>query len=108
MENKKFDVSVILPINTSTIKDFEDLLDKSIKSVQNQITKVNELIVVHSSEESLISFLNSYNFDGLNVNTATVRAETKELEQKIKEMIDAKNRERQLNFQEPIIAPEIT
>jgi hypothetical protein len=67
MENKKFDVSVILPINTSTIKDFEDLLDKSIKSVQNQITKVNELIVVHSSEESLISFLNSYNFDGLNV-----------------------------------------
>jgi hypothetical protein len=49
-----------------------------------------------------------YNFDGLNVNTATVRAETKELEQKIKEMIDAKNRERQLNFQEPIIAPEIT
>ena len=29
MENKKFDVSVILPINTSTIKDFEDLLDKT-------------------------------------------------------------------------------
>jgi hypothetical protein len=48
-----------------------------------------------------------YNFDGLNVNTATVRAESKELEQKIKEMIDAKIRENQLKDNEPIIAPEI-
>jgi len=67
MENKKFDVSVILPVNTSTTKDFEDLFNKSIKSVENQITKVNELIVVHSSEESLISYLNSYDFNGINV-----------------------------------------
>jgi len=48
-----------------------------------------------------------YNFDGLNVNTATVRAESKELEQKIKEMIDAKIRENQLKDNEPTIAPEI-
>ncbi len=47
-----------------------------------------------------------YNFDGLNVNTATVRAESKELEQKITEMIDSKIRENQLKFEEPIIAPE--
>jgi hypothetical protein len=67
MENKKFDVSVILPVNTSTTKDFEDLFIKSIKSVENQITSVNELIIVHSSEETLMSYLNSYDFNGLNV-----------------------------------------
>ena len=67
MENKKFDVSVILPVNTSTTKDFEDLFIKSIKSVENQITIVNELIIVHSSEETLMSYLNSYDFNGLNV-----------------------------------------
>jgi hypothetical protein len=47
-----------------------------------------------------------YNFDGLNINTATVRAESKELEQKIKEMNDAKSREKQLGEKEPVLASE--
>ena len=47
-----------------------------------------------------------YNFDGLDVNTASVRAESKQLEQKIKEMIDSKIRENQLKYDEPVIAPE--
>jgi hypothetical protein len=47
-----------------------------------------------------------YNFDGLNINTATVRAESKELEQKIKEMNDAKSREKQLGEKQPVLASE--
>jgi hypothetical protein len=47
-----------------------------------------------------------YNFDGLNINTATVRAESKELEQKIKEMNDAKSREKQLAEKQPVLASE--
>jgi hypothetical protein len=47
-----------------------------------------------------------YNFDGLTFNTATVRAETKELEQKIKEDINAKIRQEQLTYNDPVVAPE--
>jgi hypothetical protein len=47
-----------------------------------------------------------YNFDGLTFNTANVRAETKELEQKIKEDINAKIRQEQLTYNDPVVAPE--
>ena len=67
MEKNKFDVSVILPVNTSMTKDFEDLFSKSVKSVENQIVGITELIVVHSTEEKLKSFLQSYDFNGINV-----------------------------------------
>lgn len=67
MENQ-LNVSVILPINSTKSKDFETLFDGCITSIQNQTTQVKELIIVHSDEESLMSYLNNYNFSGLTVN----------------------------------------
>jgi glycosyltransferase involved in cell wall biosynthesis len=67
MENK-LSVSIILPIKSSKAKDFEDYFNKAITSIKNQEVGVEELVIVHSSEESLISFLNSYDFGNLEVN----------------------------------------
>jgi len=67
MENQ-LNVSVILPINSTKSKDFENLFNSCITSIQNQTTQVGELVIVHSDEESLMSYLNNYNFSGLTVN----------------------------------------
>ena len=62
------DVSVILPIESSKHRSFEELFERSIKSLLNQSVNVNELVIVHSDEESLKNILNTYNFSGLTVN----------------------------------------
>jgi hypothetical protein len=68
MEEKNIlDVSVILPLSSSLVKSFEDLLDKSIKSLENQVVGINELVIVHSKEESLKNALSKINFGELNV-----------------------------------------
>ncbi|CAB4130300.1 Glycosyltransferase 2-like [uncultured Caudovirales phage] len=66
MENI-LDLSIILPIKTNLVKDFTELFSKSIESIQLQSDKPKELIIVHSSEENLIDFLESYDFGDLNV-----------------------------------------
>jgi hypothetical protein len=66
MENK-FDVSVILPIKSSKTKDFDDYFNKAITSLKNQQTKINELVIVHTTETSLVDFLKSYDFNDINV-----------------------------------------
>jgi len=66
MENK-LSVSIILPIKSSKAKDFDEYFEKAIKSIQNQKTEIEELIIVHSSEESLITLLNNYDFGSINV-----------------------------------------
>lgn len=66
MENK-ISLSVILPIKTSKEKGFQELFDKSIQSLRVQKVNFEELIIVPSIETDLINFLNSYNFDGINV-----------------------------------------
>lgn len=63
----KFDVSVILPLKTSTAKDFDEYFDKCVQSLKNQKTKINELVIVHTNETSLVEFLNGYDFGDLNV-----------------------------------------
>lgn len=67
MENK-LSVSIILPIKSSKAKDFEDYFNKAIESINNQQIDVEELVIVHTNEESLVSFLNSYDFKKLQVN----------------------------------------
>jgi glycosyltransferase involved in cell wall biosynthesis len=64
----KLNVSVILPINSSKNKDFETFFDSCITSIKNQKTEVDELVIVHSDEESLLTVLDNYNFSGLTVN----------------------------------------
>lgn len=65
--NNNLSISVILPIKSSKAKDFETYFEKAIQSVQNQKSVVDELIIVHTSEESLVDFLKNYNFESLNV-----------------------------------------
>ena len=67
MENK-LSLSVILPIKSSKSKDFEDYFNKAIESIKNQQVGIEELIIIHTPEESLISHLNSYDFGDLKVN----------------------------------------
>jgi glycosyltransferase involved in cell wall biosynthesis len=66
MENK-VDISVILPIASSFGKDFDILFEKAIDSIKKQQIGINELIIVHSDEESLCNKLNSFDFGDLNV-----------------------------------------
>ena len=66
MENK-VDISVILPIASSFGKDFDELFAKSIDSIKKQQVTINELIIVHSDEETLCNKLNSFDFGDLNV-----------------------------------------
>jgi hypothetical protein len=67
MENK-LSVSIILPIKSSKAKNFEDYFNKAIESINNQQIDIEELVIVHTIEESLVSFLNSYDFGKLTVN----------------------------------------
>lgn len=67
-ELKKIDVSVILPVSSARHQIFDELFDRAIKSIQNQTTKINELVIVHSQEELLKNFLNNYDFSGMTVN----------------------------------------
>jgi glycosyltransferase involved in cell wall biosynthesis len=65
--NNKLSLSVILPIKSSKAKDFEEYFEKAISSLKNQTVGFEELVIVHTQEESLINHLNSYDFGDLNV-----------------------------------------
>jgi glycosyltransferase involved in cell wall biosynthesis len=65
--NNTLSVSVILPIKSSKAKDFDDYFEKAITSLKNQQVGIEELVIVHSQEQSLIDFLNTYDFGDLNV-----------------------------------------
>lgn len=67
MENK-LDVSVILPIKSAKAKDFQEFFEKAITSLKNQIVQFNELVIVHSQEEELVTFLKNFDFGDLKVN----------------------------------------
>ena len=56
MENK-LSLSIILPIKSSKSRDFSEYFEKAIASINNQSVSAEELVIVHTSEESLIEFL---------------------------------------------------
>ena len=66
MENY-FNISILLPLSSSKIKDFDDFFKGAIKSIQIQLIKPKELIIIHTNEESLVDYLNSFDFGDLNV-----------------------------------------
>jgi hypothetical protein len=66
-EVKKFDVSVILPIKTSKVRDFDEYFKKAIESLRIQKVDINELIIVHTNETSLVEYLNDFDFGDLPV-----------------------------------------
>jgi glycosyltransferase involved in cell wall biosynthesis len=60
-------LSVILPVKSSKAKDFNEYFEKAIMSLKNQQIKFEELVIVHTKEQSLIDHLESYDFGDLNV-----------------------------------------
>ena len=66
MENK-LSLSIILPIKSSKAKNFDEYFEKAINSIKTQTVEVEELLIVHTSEESLIKLLNEYDFGNINV-----------------------------------------
>ena len=65
--NTTLSLSVILPIKSSKAKDFNEYFEKAITSLKTQQVSFEELVIVHSKEESLVEFLSSYDFGELNV-----------------------------------------
>ena len=63
----KLPLSVILPLKSSKTKDFEEYFIKAIDSLKNQKLEFEELLIVHTKEESLITFLSGFDFGTLNV-----------------------------------------
>jgi hypothetical protein len=68
---KKISLSVVLPLKSSLTKDFSDYFTKSIDSLKNQKVEFEELLIVQTKEESLNSFLDTYDFGNINVNRIT-------------------------------------
>ena len=65
---EKVDVSVILPIESAKHLSFDDYFDRAVKSILIQTRPINELVIVHSNEDLLLSKLESYDYSGLTVN----------------------------------------
>ena len=63
----KFNVSVILPVSSSNVRDFDSLFERCVQSIKNQTVGINELVIVHSQDETLKNKLNSFDFENLNV-----------------------------------------
>ena len=66
--SEKLNVSIILPLKSAVVRDFNDYFTKAIQSIKNQQLQVDELVIVHTQEESLVTLLNSFYFGDLNVN----------------------------------------
>lgn len=67
MEQKKLSLSVILPLKSAVVKDFQDFFEKAIKSITNNSVGIEELVIVHTPEEQLVSFVNGFDFGELKV-----------------------------------------
>ena len=65
--SNKLSLSVILPIKSSKAKNFDEYFKNAIDSIKNQQVELEELLIVHTSEESLIELLNDYDFGNLTV-----------------------------------------
>ena len=66
MENK-ISLSIILPIKSAKAKDFDELFGKAINSLKEQKVDFEELVIVHTQEETLITVLDNYDFGNINV-----------------------------------------
>jgi len=69
-------VTIILPIHTVKQKGFDTMFTSCIESINSQVLQVKNLIIVHSNEEELISYLNDYDFKDLKVNLLLNKGDT--------------------------------
>jgi len=70
-----FNISVILPLHSSKIRDFDEFFNKAITSITTQKVLPKEVVIVHTDEESLVGYLNSFNFENLNVKKVLYKGE---------------------------------
>ena len=68
-------LSVIMPIKSSIVKDFDEYFRKAIKSIQTNSTKILELVIVHTEEEQLISYLEKFDFEDISVKKVVFKGE---------------------------------
>lgn len=86
-------ISVILPVSSTHSKDFTELFEKSIESVKKQQSPVDELVIVHTDEEPLVKFLNSYDFGDLNVQKVLNKSENTDFQNQVNLGIEKSNSE---------------
>lgn len=60
-------ISVILPVSSTFAKNFTDYFEKAIESIKKQQSPVDELVLVYTNEEKLVSYIDSFDFGDLNV-----------------------------------------
>jgi hypothetical protein len=60
-------ISVILPVSSSLVKNFDELFEKAIESIKKQQSPIDELVLVHTDEESLVNFISNFDFGDLNI-----------------------------------------
>ena len=65
--NNTLSLSVILPIKSAKAKDFTEYFEKAITSLKNQQIVFEELVIVHTKEQSLVEIIDTYDFGELNV-----------------------------------------
>ena len=63
---KNINLSVILPIKSAVVPNFEDYFSRAIQSLKLQSVGFTELVIVATQEEHLQDFLRSYDFSELN------------------------------------------
>ena len=82
---EKLDISIVIPVESSKHKNFNDLFKTSIVSIVNQKKEIHkkgvvigdiELVVVYSDEESLCNIVENYNYSGLTKNLVKNTGET--------------------------------
>jgi len=83
MEN--LNISIVLPIESSKHKNFDLLFKSCITSITNQVKECPirgkcledvELVLVHSGEESLESYISNFDFSGITTNIIHNTGET--------------------------------
>jgi len=63
-----FNISVILPIESSKHKNFIQYFTACITSIKQQDSPINELVIVHTGEEGLKTIIENFDFSGITTN----------------------------------------
>lgn len=64
---EKISLSVILPLKSAVVRDFEGYFKKAIESIKTNKVQPKELVIVHTAEEQLTKFLDSFDFGDLEI-----------------------------------------
>ena len=65
MENNS--ISVIMPLKSRSVVEFDEFFEKSIQSINNQKDYVDEVVIVYCDDTSLEVYLKEFDFKELNV-----------------------------------------